>query len=98
MNCPRCDAAITKPARCCSTCRYDFGDELTDKLSFYFSWKDELGRLTELQSTLYAGIANVTAKIKRYEGVLKRDLARAQATVPPAGGRKSPPRLKKKRR
>ncbi len=79
MNCPQCETAVTQPVRYCSSCRYDFGEELYDKFSFYFSWKGELDKLTELQNTLYAGIANVSAKIKRYEDVLKRDLARGAA-------------------
>ncbi len=94
MNCPQCETAVTKPVRYCSGCRYDFGAELYDKFSFYFSWKSELDKLTELQNTLYSGIANVSAKIRRYEDVLKRDLARAAS---PAPQRKKPAQAKKRR-
>jgi len=76
MNCPKCGTAISKPIRRCTGCAFNFGEELQDRFSFYFSWKEELKRLNELQNTLYAGIANVTAKIKRYEEIIERGLAR----------------------
>ncbi len=95
MNCPRCETSITKLVRYCSSCKYDFGKELYDKFSFYFSWKGELDKLTELQNTLYAGIANVSAKIRRYEEILNRDLARAASS--PGPQRKKSARAKKRR-
>ena len=76
MNCPKCTMAVTKPVRRCTGCGFSFGEELQDRFSFYFSWKEELKRLNELQNTLYGGMANVTAKIKRYEEIIERDLAR----------------------
>jgi len=80
MNCALCGSDIAKPGRHCSGCGSDFGKELQEKLSFYFSWKEELRRLNELQNSLFAGIANVSEKIRRYEVVLQRDLERMKAS------------------
>lgn len=96
MNCPKCKSAIMKLGRSCGGCGYDFGEELYDKFSFYFSWKDEHERLSELQNSLYAALANVSAKIRRYEEVLKRELEQAGAS--PAPARKKRARTKNKRR
>jgi hypothetical protein len=96
MNCPKCGSAISKLGRYCGSCKYDFGEELFDKLTFYFGLKDELSKLTKLQNTLYVGIANVSAKIQRYEEVLRRDLERPVVSPKPA--RKKPVPMKKKRR
>ena len=96
MNCPKCGNAITALVRRCTTCRTDFGEELYDKLAFYFNWKDELEKLTELQNSLFSAIANVSAKIRRYEDVLKRDLA--LLTISPARNKAKPVRAKNKRR
>ncbi len=97
MNCPMCGTAISKLGRYCESCKYDFGEELFDKFMFYFGLKDELNQLTKLQNSLYAGIANVAARIQRYEEVLRNDLERLKVTKKPA--RKKPPlKVKKKRR
>ena len=96
MNCPKCATAISKLGRYCGACGYDFGEELFDKFTFYFGLKDEFDKLTKLQNSLYAGIANVSAKIQRYEEVLRGDLERA--VVSPKPKRKKAVRLKKKRR
>ncbi len=94
MNCPKCKIAVTKSVRRCTGCDFNFGEDLQDRFSFYFAWKDELKRLNDLQNTLYGGIANVTAKIKRYEGIIERDLARKEPV--PASG--NPNSAKKKKR
>jgi hypothetical protein len=96
MNCPKCGSDISKLGRYCGSCKYDFGEELFDKFTFYFGLKDEFSRLTKLQNSLFVGIANVSAKIQRYEEVLRRDLERA--TVPEKPARKKSVRVKKKRR
>ena len=96
MNCPKCGSDISKLVRYCGSCKYDFGEELFDKFTFYFGLKDEFNRLTKLQNSLYAGIANVSAKIQRYEEVLRRDLERAPVPEKPA--RRKSGRVKKKRR
>ena len=96
MNCPACGAAITKLGRYCGSCKYDFGEELFDKFTFYFGLKDEFTQLTKLQNSLYAGIANVAAKIQRYEEVLRNDLERVTISEKPV--RKKPLKAKKKRR
>ena len=96
MNCPKCGNAITTLVRRCTTCRTDFGKELYDKLAFYYTWKDELEKLTELQNSLFSAIANVSAKIRRYEDVLNRDLS--QLKISPAQNRRNPAGAKNKRR
>ena len=96
MNCPKCGTAITRLGRYCGSCKYDFGEELFDKFTFYFGLKDEFNQLTKLQNSLYVGIANVAAKIQRYEEVLRRDLERAAVSEKPA--RKKPSKVKKKKR
>lgn len=96
MNCPQCGSAILKLGRHCGSCKYDFGEELFDKLTFYFGLKDEFNRLTKLQNSLYVGIANVSAKIQRYEEVLRRDLERPVVSLKPV--RKKAVKAKKKRR
>ena len=96
MNCPKCGTAITKLGRYCGSCKYDFGEELFDKLTFYFGLKDEFNQLTKLQNSLYVGIANVAAKIQRYEEVLRNDLERMVISGKPA--RRKPVKAKKKRR
>ncbi len=77
MNCPRCGTAIMCLTQSCEGCGYDYGDELYDKFAFYFGLKDELDKLMQLQNSLYAGIANVSQKIQKYEEVLRCDLASA---------------------
>lgn len=94
MLCPKCRSEITAPARRCASCGYDFGEALYEKFLSYFSWKDELERLTELQNSLYAGVANVSAKIQRYKDILTRDLEQAAETLSPADAADDP----KKRR
>ena len=97
MNCPKCGSAISKLGKYCGSCKYDFGEELFDKFTFYFGLKDEFNQLTKLQNSLYVGIANVAAKIQRYEEVLRNDLERLKVPEKPA--RKKPPvKAKKKRR
>ena len=85
MNCPKCGSVIAGLGRYCTGCGHDFGEELYDKLSFYFGLKDEFEKLTKLQTSLYAGIANVSVKIQKYEEVLRRDLEKQSAslTAPP---------------
>lgn len=75
MNCPGCENPITNLRRSCSRCGYDYGPALYDKFAFYFGMKNELAKLTGLQNSLYAGIANVSQKIQKYETVLCRELA-----------------------
>jgi len=96
MNCPKCGTAITRLGRHCGSCKYDFGEELFDKFAFYFGLKDEFDKLTKLQNSLYVGIANVAAKIQRYEEVLRSDLERLAVSEPPA--RKKRGKAKKKKR
>ena len=96
MNCPNCGSAISTPVRGCKTCRLDFGEELYDKFAFYHTWKDELEKLTELQNSLFAAIANVSAKMRRYEDVLNRDLALRAVSESPK--RNKVARKKSKRR
>jgi hypothetical protein len=101
MKCPKCGGAITKTERHCGVCRHDFGVELHDKFKFYFGLKDELEKLKELQNSLYSGIANVSARMQRYEEVLIRDLKRmtVSPTSPsPKPARKKTVRAKEKRR
>jgi hypothetical protein len=101
MNCPKCEGAITKPERYCGACGHNFGVELHDKFKFYFGLKDELEKLKELQNSLYSGIANVSARMQRYEEVLIRDLERmtVSPTSPsPKTARKKTVRAKAKRR
>ncbi len=82
MNCPRCRSSIIKPGRYCGSCGHDFGEELEDKFEFYFSLKDELDKLTDMQTSLYSGIANVSSKIQRYEEVLIRELEKFRFVAP----------------
>ncbi len=96
MDCPGCGSAITSLVRKCSTCGFDFGKELYDKFSFYYTWKDELGKLTELQNSLFAAVANVKEKIQRYEAVLKRDLEMRAASPAPAKRRTTPAKNKRR--
>ena len=42
MNCPKCGNAITKLGRYCGSCKYDFGEELFEKFTFYFGLKGSL--------------------------------------------------------
>jgi hypothetical protein len=96
MNCAKCGGDITKLTRRCNTCGFDFGAELYDKFAFYFTWKDELDKLTELQNSLFSAIANVSAKIRRYEEVLKCDLGRMATTPLPKRKRKTSAKNKRR--
>jgi len=87
MNCPGCGSPIMSLKRSCG-CGYDYGEELYDKFSFYFGLKDELDKLTKLQNSLYAGIANVSQKIQKYEEVLQRDLQSLPLAASKKGKRK----------
>ena len=95
MHCPKCGSAISTLVRRCSSCKLDFGEELYDKFAFYHDWKKELDRLTELQNSLFSAIANVSAKIRRYETVLNRDSAKA-ARSKRQKRKKAPQRKKQK--
>jgi len=97
MNCPGCGSAIITLKRSCG-CGYDYGEELYDKFSFYFGLKDELDKLTKLQNSLYAGIANVSLKIQKYEEVLRRDLAALPSARAEKVKKKARKSAKKKRR
>jgi len=93
MNCPKCNNAIVSAGSNCNLCGYAYSEELFAKLTVYFGMKNELDRLNKLQDSLYAGIANVTLKIKKYEEVLLRELNKAN--IPPAR-RKSKAAVRKK--
>jgi len=96
MNCPMCGSAITTLVRYCSSCRADFGEEFYDKFAFYYTWKSELDRLMELQNSLFAAVKNVSEKIRKYEDVLRRDLATLAESSPRA--RKKAVQTKNQRR
>lgn len=99
MNCPKCGGALTNPERYCGACGHDFDAEVHDKFKFYFGLKDELEKLKELQNSLYSGIANVSARMQRYEEVLIRDLKRMTPSPPsPKPARRKSTRSKDKRR
>jgi hypothetical protein len=91
MNCPGCDNPIVNLRRSCSRCGYDYGPALYDKFAFYFGLKNELAKLSDLQNSLYAGIANVSQKIQKYEAVLRRELT----SLPAVKGKKT---VRKQRR
>ncbi len=97
MNCPKCGNGITSLVRRCKSCRTDFGENLYDKFAFYFTWQEELEKLKELQNSLFGAIANVSAKIRRYEAVLTRDLERLDV-APVRSRRKAGTAKKNKRR
>jgi uncharacterized membrane protein len=86
MNCPSCRSDITKPGRFCVSCGHDFGDELSNKLSFYFGLKDEFEELGRVQDSLSTGLANIFTKIQNYEKLLEADLRNAPGS--PAPGKK----------
>ncbi len=88
MKCPSCGNKITCLTRSCSGCGYDYGEALYDKFAFYFGLKNELDKLKTLQDSLYAGIANVSVRIKTYEEVLRRDLSSIPLTVKKSGPEK----------
>lgn len=98
MNCPKCRYAIVSLRRSCGGCGYDYGEELYDKFEFYFGLKEELDKLTKLQNSLYAGIANVSLKIQKYEEVLRRDLANAPAGPADSGGKATRRKHKSKKK
>ena len=90
MNCPKCKTAIAAPGRFCGKCGHDFGDELHDKFIFYFGLRDEFEKLSRLQNSLYAGIANVSQKVQKYEAVLQRDLEGKAPSLRPVSITASP--------
>ncbi len=88
MNCPKCRRAITSVGRYCVSCGHDFGDELFNKLSFYFGLKDEFEELGKVQDSFSAGLGKISAKIRNYEALLEADLKNASSY--PSSGKKTP--------
>lgn len=74
MDCPKCAKEVLKPGRYCVSCGHDFGSELNDKLSYYFSLREEFEQFGKIQDTLYVGLAKLSKKIQDYEDLLQRDL------------------------
>lgn len=82
MNCPKCTTLITKQGRFCAACGNDFGEELYERLEYYFGLKEEFKRVAALQNNLASGLKDLLRRIETYEAILNRDLA--EAVVEPA--------------
>jgi uncharacterized membrane protein len=84
MICPKCTTLITKPGRFCAACGNDFGEELNERLEYYFGLKEEFKRVAVLQNNLASGLKDLLRRIEHYEGMLNRDLGPAvqQAEIP----------------
>lgn len=82
MNCPKCTTLITKPGRFCAACGNDFGEELYERLEYYFGLKEEFKRVAALQNNLASGLKDLLHRIENYEEMLNRDLAGSLAASP----------------
>jgi uncharacterized membrane protein len=75
MNCPKCTTLVTKPGRFCAACGNDFGEELSERIEYYFGLKEEFKSVAALQNNLASGLKDLLRRIETYEGLLDRDLA-----------------------
>lgn len=82
MNCPKCTTLITKPGRFCAACGNDFGEELYERLEYYFGLKEEFKRVAALQNNLASGLKDLLHRIENYEEMLNRDLAGSVVASP----------------
>ena len=81
MNCPNCKNTITLSGKYCASCGYDFGEEASKRVSFYFSLKDEFERVRSLQGELQEGFESIAVKFRSYEELLSRELSGAAVSV-----------------
>jgi len=91
MNCPRCSTPIMKLAKFCIKCGYNFGSELSDRLTYYFGLKDEFRRVSGLQDDLALGLRGLLRSIETYEEMISRDLERLAAASSAAPSEKGQP-------
>jgi uncharacterized membrane protein len=95
MNCPKCTTLIVKQGRFCAQCGNDFGEELFERLEYYFGLKEEFKRVAALQNDLASGLKDLLHRIETYEAMLNRDLAgsivASQETKPLASASKAEP-------
>lgn len=82
MNCPKCTTPVTKPGRFCVKCGNDFGEELSERLAYYFGLKEEFKRVAALQNNLTTGLKDLMRRIEAYDEMLGRDLERSAAATP----------------
>lgn len=87
MNCPKCTGSVTKPGRYCSRCGHDFGEEVHERLSFYFGLKDEFEQFSQIQNSLSSGLGKISVKLQQYEEMLRQDLEKAAASLAGKGGK-----------
>ena len=87
MNCPKCTGPVAKLGRYCARCGHDFGEELYERLSFYFGLKDELEQFSQIQNSLSSGLGKISVKLQQYEELLRQDLEKAAASLAGKSGK-----------
>lgn len=75
MNCPKCKIQITAPGKFCARCGHDFGDDLAERMEFYFSLREEFQTLNAVfQKNIADGMMKLYRRIETYEGMLNSAL------------------------
>lgn len=91
MNCPKCTGPVAKLGRYCARCGHDFGEEIYERLSFYFGLKDEFEQFSQIQNSLSSGLGKLSVKLQQYEEMLRQDLEKAAASLAGKSGKAAGP-------
>jgi uncharacterized membrane protein len=76
MNCPKCSNQITAAGKFCARCGHDFGDDLAERIEFYFSLREEFQTLNAVfQKNVADGMMKLYRRIEKYEEMLNSALA-----------------------
>jgi uncharacterized membrane protein len=74
MFCPACKKAITEAVSRCSTCGFEFVNELQQKLRFYFILKNEFDNLVSSGKQLNLQIQSLNGKLISYQKEIQAEI------------------------
>jgi uncharacterized membrane protein len=74
MFCPVCKKAITEAVSRCSTCGFEFVNELQQKLRFYFILKNEFDNLVSSGKQLNLQIQSLNGKLISYQKEIQAEI------------------------
>ncbi len=74
MFCPVCQKAITEAVSRCSTCGFEFVNELQQKLRFYFILKNEFDDLVSSGKQLNLQIQSLNGKLINYQKEIQAEI------------------------
>lgn len=74
MFCPACKKALTEAVSRCSTCGFEFAEQLHEKLRFYFILKNEFDNLGSIGKQLDRQIQSLSGRLIEYQKEIQADI------------------------